>query len=77
MSQRKPDGEHTGGRRKSENRKRQRIVAVRFSDAEYETLAAAMTSSGLSAGRVLRETFLVAEFNHLLPELLGPWEEAS
>jgi hypothetical protein len=35
MTQRKPDGTHGGGRRKSENRQRQKLVAVRFNSDEY------------------------------------------
>jgi hypothetical protein len=60
MTQRKADGEHTSGRRKSENRQRNQFVGVRFNDAEYAALTDAMTTTGKRPSTLLRETFLKA-----------------
>lgn len=76
MSQRKPGGQHTDGRRKSENRQRQKLVGVRFGPVEYEALTEAAEWSGKSAAAVLRETFIVAREHGLLPDLHGIYEDA-
>ena len=66
MTQRKPDGEHSGGRRKSETRQRGQQVHVRFSNDEYGTLLDASRRTGIPAARLLREAFLLAEATDLV-----------
>lgn len=61
MTQAKPEGTHAGGRRKSENRQRQKLVAVRFSRDEYNVLVLAAVRTGKSQGSLLREAFLRSE----------------
>lgn len=58
MAQRKPDAERSK-RRGSENRQRQKIVAVRFTPAERAALAAASECTAKGASTLLREAFLV------------------
>jgi hypothetical protein len=60
MTQRKPDGTHTGGRRKSESRQRQNFVGVRFSRHEYGLLELAAAATGKPMARLLREAFLAS-----------------
>lgn len=61
MTQRKTDGAHTEGRRKSENRRRQKLVAVRFTSDEYNVLVLAAVRTGKSQALLLREAFLRSE----------------
>lgn len=58
MSAAKPDGEHTDGRRKSENRRLDHQLHVRLSNDEYGHLLDAAVAAGNSPAELLREWFL-------------------
>jgi hypothetical protein len=60
VTQRKPEGAHTGGRRKSENRQRQNFVGVRFNRDEYGLLELTAARTGKPMARLLRDAFLAS-----------------
>lgn len=60
MSQRKEPGRHSGGRVKSEQRLRQKLVGVRLSPAEFEILQRASEDTGRSHSSLLRDAFLAS-----------------
>lgn len=66
MTQRKPVPERSK-RRGSENRQRQKLVAVRFSPAEYAVLQAAAAALKKPQARLLREAFLASVKVEVLP----------